>query len=136
MRFLRYAGSWRFPGAGFMASWTASRRGTSVTPTGTLVIWSFYPRSKPSSKPVGNVTVQNGSQDLVGDGESVSERRVARIMKENKMSPRLNKRRTPVTTDSNHKMSPSPNLLEQDFDCLIPNAVWLADITYIDTDEG
>jgi putative transposase len=75
-------------------------------------------------------------QDLVNDGEVVSERRVARIMKENKVSPRLNKRRKPITTDSNHKMSPSPNLLEQDFHCLTPNAVWLADITYIDTDEG
>ena len=64
------------------------------------------------------------------DGEVVSERRVARIMKENKVSPRQNKRRTPVTTDGNHKMSPSPNLLEQEFHCQTPNAVWLADITY------
>jgi putative transposase len=75
-------------------------------------------------------------QDLAADGETVSERRVARIMKENKVSPRLKKRRKPVTTDSTHKMRPSPNLLEQDFHCFIPNAVWLADITYIDTDEG
>lgn len=62
-------------------------------------------------------------QDFLADGEIVSERRVARIMKENKVSPRLNKRRKPVTTDSNHKMSPSPNLLEQDFHCFTPNAV-------------
>ncbi len=75
-------------------------------------------------------------QDLLADGETVSERRVARIMKENKVSPRLNKRRKPVTTDSNHKMRPSPDLLEQEFHCLTPNTVWLADITYIDTDEG
>ena len=75
-------------------------------------------------------------QDPVADGETVSERRVARIMKENKVSPRLNKRRKPVTTDSNHKMSPSPNLLEQAFHCLTPDTVWLADITCIDTDEG
>ena len=72
----------------------------------------------------------------MNDGEVVSERRVARIMKENKLSPRLKKRRKPVTTDRNHKMRPSPNLLERDFHCLSPNAVWLADITYIDTDEG
>ena len=75
-------------------------------------------------------------QDLREDGEDVSERRVARIMKENKVSARLNKRRKPITTDSNHKMSSSPNLLEQDFHCLTPNVVWLADITYVDTDEG
>ena len=72
----------------------------------------------------------------MADGETVSERRVARIMKENKVSPRPNKRRRPVTTDSNHNMSPSANLLEQDFHCLTPNAVWLVDITCIDTDEG
>ena len=72
----------------------------------------------------------------MSDGETVSERRVARIMKENKVSPRPNKRRRPVTTDSNHNMSPSANLLEQDFHCLTPNAVWLVDITCIDTDEG
>ena len=75
-------------------------------------------------------------QDLLADGEAVSERRVARIMKENKVSPRLKKRKKPITTDSNHKMSPSPNLLKQEFHCLTPNTVWLADITYIDTDEG
>jgi putative transposase len=46
-------------------------------------------------------------QDLLADGETVSERRVVRIMKQNKVSPRLNKRRKPVTTDSNHKMRPS-----------------------------
>ena len=52
------------------------------------------------------------------------------------MSPLFRKRRKPVTTDSNHKLKPSPNLLEQKFHCQTPNTVWLADITYIDTDEG
>lgn len=75
-------------------------------------------------------------QDLIADGEAVSERRVARIMRENNISPRLSKCRKPVTTNSNHKLAPSPNLLEQAFDCLTPNTVWLADITYVDTDEG
>jgi transposase InsO family protein len=61
---------------------------------------------------------------------------VARIMKENKVSPLLRRRRKPVTTVSNHKLKSSPNLLEQKFHCQVPNAVWLADITYIYTDEG
>ena len=72
-------------------------------------------------------------QDLRADGVVISERRVARIMRENKVSPVLRKRRRPVTTDSNHKLKPSPNLLEQNFHCQTPNTVWLADITYIDT---
>ena len=88
---------------------------------------------KASNKCYGSKRIH---QDLVADGEPVSERRVARIMKENRVSPRLNKRRKPITTDSNHKMRPSPNLLEQNFHCLTPNAVWLADITYVGTDEG
>ena len=52
-------------------------------------------------------------QDLVADGETVSERRVARIMKENKVSPRLTQRRKPITTDSNHKMRLSAKLLSR-----------------------
>ena len=88
---------------------------------------------KASKKRYGSKRIH---QDLLADSEVVSERRVARIMKERRVSPRLNKRRKPITTDSNHKMSPSPNLLEQKFHCLAPNVVWLADITYIDTDQG
>ena len=75
-------------------------------------------------------------QDLLADGEAVSERRVARIMRENKVAPRLRKRRGPATTNSNHRLAPAPNLLEQEFECRAPNTVWLADITYVDTDEG
>jgi hypothetical protein len=54
---------------------------------------------------------------LLADGEIVSERLVARIMRENKVSPLLRRRRKPVTTDSNHKLKPSPNFLEQEFHC-------------------
>ncbi|WP_408634946.1 IS3 family transposase [Octadecabacter antarcticus] len=45
--------------------------------------------------------------DLLAGGEVVSERRVARIMKENKIPPLLRKRKRPITTDSNHKLKPS-----------------------------
>lgn len=65
-------------------------------------------------------------QDLKADGEDVSERRVARMMRENNVSPRLHKRRKPRPTDSSHSLKPSPNLLEQRFDCTTPNRVWLA----------
>jgi transposase InsO family protein len=68
-------------------------------------------------------------QDLLAEGDIVSERRVARVKKENKVSPLFRERRKPVTTDSNHKLKPSPNLLEQKFHCQTPNTVWLADIT-------
>ena len=73
-------------------------------------------------------------RDFLAAGDVVSEQRVARIMKENKVSPLLRKRRKPITTDSNHKLKPSPNLLAQKFHSHTPNTVWLADITYIDTE--
>lgn len=57
-------------------------------------------------------------------------------MTENKLSPLFRKRQKPVTTDSNHKLKPSPNLLQQKFHCQTPNTVWLVEITYNDTDEG
>jgi len=43
---------------------------------------------------------------LLADGELGCKRRVAGIMWENRMSPRLTTRKKPVTTDRNHKMSP------------------------------
>ncbi|TRD15442.1 IS3 family transposase [Palleronia caenipelagi] len=75
-------------------------------------------------------------RDLCADGKSVSERRVARIMQENRISARPRKRRKPVTTNSNHQLTLSPNLLQRAFHCTTPNTVWLADITYVGTGEG
>jgi putative transposase len=46
------------------------------------------------------------------------------------------KRKFKATTDSRHKMPVAPNLLSQKFEVLKPNQVWVADITYIPTDEG
>ncbi|MFV0678676.1 IS3 family transposase [Ottowia sp.] len=47
------------------------------------------------------------------------------------------KRRFVRTTDSAHDLPIAPNLLEQRFDAIHqPGRVWLADITYIATDEG
>ena len=46
------------------------------------------------------------------------------------------KRKFKATTDSRHKMPVALNLLSQKFEVLKPNQVWVADITYIPTDEG
>ena len=45
-------------------------------------------------------------------------------------------RRFKATTDSNHRLPVAPNLLEQDFTAVAPNAKWVGDITYLWTDEG
>ena len=57
-------------------------------------------------------------------------------MKENGIHPPRRKKRVPITTDSRHSHRIAPNLLEQNFQVSEPNTVWLADISYIPTDEG
>lgn len=73
--------------------------------------------------------------DLVEWGYIISQKTVARIMKE------MGLRATPieryvVTTDSNHGLNIYPNLLKREFDVEEPNKVWVSDITYIWTLEG
>jgi putative transposase len=42
----------------------------------------------------------------------------------------------PRTTDSRHDLPIAPNLVDRNFTAAAPNEVWLADITYIRTDQG
>jgi len=68
-------------------------------------------------------------------GYVVSEKTVARMM--NEMGLRaVPEEKYVVTTDSNHNYNIYPNLLNQNFEEAEPNAVWVADITYIRTMEG
>jgi len=46
------------------------------------------------------------------------------------------KRKFKATTNSNHTLPVSPNLLERNFSTLEPNRVWTGDITYVRTEEG
>ena len=57
-------------------------------------------------------------------------------MKENGIHPKRRKKRVPVTTDSQHAYGIAPNLLERNFEACAPDTIWLADITYVVTDEG
>ena len=41
-----------------------------------------------------------------------------------------------ATTNSKHALPVADNLLEQKFEAISPNRVWVSDITYISTDEG
>jgi transposase InsO family protein len=52
------------------------------------------------------------------------------------MWTRLSPARRARTTDSRHALPIAPNLIARDFTAAAPNRVWLADITYIQTDEG
>ena len=75
------------------------------------------------------------TQELRKQGIGVSQKTVARIMSEEGLRS-ITVRKYKATTNSNHPYNVYVNLLEQNFQATAPNEVWMADITYIPTDEG
>ncbi len=75
--------------------------------------------------------------DELNNGQRIrcSENRVARVMRENKIVA-VQRRKFRLTTNSNHNYSVWPNVLNRNFVVEKPNAVWVADITYVWTHEG
>src|SRR5947209_16312250 len=57
-------------------------------------------------------------------------------MREMGLAARRGRRRPPRTTDSRHDLPVAPNLLDRHFVADRPDTVWLADISYLPTDEG
>jgi putative transposase len=74
--------------------------------------------------------------ELRREGRRHSRRRIARLMRAMGLRARQGRRRTPRTTDSRHDLPVAPNLLDRNFTAERPDSVWLADISYIPTDEG
>jgi putative transposase len=74
-------------------------------------------------------------EELRDQGKVVSLNRVRRRMKKNGIAAR-HKRKFRATTDSRHNLPVAPNLLAQEFVTERPDQVWLADVTYLWTDEG
>jgi putative transposase len=74
--------------------------------------------------------------ELRREGRRHSRRRVARLMREMGLAARRGRRPRPRTTDSRHDLPVAPNLLEQRFATEWPDTVWLADLSYLPTDEG
>jgi transposase InsO family protein len=73
---------------------------------------------------------------LRAEGRLVSRGRVERLMRRHGIRAMTQRRFRVVTTDSNHSLPVAANLLDQTFLATRPNEIWLADITYIPTDEG
>jgi transposase InsO family protein len=73
--------------------------------------------------------------ELQAQGVRVGRKRVARLMREGGLSAMV-RRRAPRTTDSRHGHPVAPNLLGRRFAADRPDAVWLADISYVPTGEG
>jgi transposase InsO family protein len=73
--------------------------------------------------------------DLCAAGFQVNHKRVQRLMRREGLHARA-PRRFVRTTDSRHGFALAPNLLGQRFEAPAPNRVWLANITYVATDQG
>jgi putative transposase len=73
--------------------------------------------------------------ELLLQGETCSRKRVSKIMKKAGIVAKM-KKRFKVTTRANPKAIPAPNLLQQDFTAEKPNQRWVADFTYVATQEG
>jgi transposase InsO family protein len=74
--------------------------------------------------------------ELAENGVPCSHKRVARLMRDEELFAKQNRKFKVTTTDSAHPYPVAPNLLDQDFTAGRPNEKWLADITYIPTAEG
>lgn len=69
-------------------------------------------------------------------GRPVNEKRIGRLMRIHGLGSRKRRRFRVVTTDSKHLHPVAANVLGRDFEATAPNQKWLADLTYIPTDDG
>jgi putative transposase len=74
--------------------------------------------------------------ELRAEGQSVSRKRIERIMHRHGIRAHAPRRYRVCTTDSKHSLPVAANLLDRNFVAEKPDQVWLADITYIPTGEG
>jgi putative transposase len=73
--------------------------------------------------------------ELRAQGVHCAAKRVARLMRQSGLSARPTRRRA-RTTLADPTLAVAPNLLNRDFTASAPNQKWLADITYLPTQEG
>lgn len=79
--------------------------------------------------------VRRMQPELRADGFTAGRDRIARLRQE--MGLRCRQKRTfKATTSSQHEFPVAENVLDQTFNPTAPHQVWVADITYVPTDEG
>jgi transposase InsO family protein len=74
--------------------------------------------------------------ELRARGHHHGRNRIARLMRQKGILGRQKGRHRVQTTDSNHDHPIAPNRLSEAPDTSAPNQIWVADITYIPTDQG
>lgn len=75
-------------------------------------------------------------QELRKKGKRHGRHRIARLMRQKGLCGRQKGRHRVQTTDSNHDHPIAPNRLAEAPKATAPNQLWVADITYIQTEEG
>jgi transposase InsO family protein len=75
-------------------------------------------------------------KELRKKGRCHGRQRVARLLKEKGLCGRQKGRYRVQTTDSNHDQPIAPNRLAEAPKATAPNQLWVADITYVETQEG
>ena len=88
------------------------------------MIWKVYLRSR------GTI----GAKSIAGTLKSqfhyvINHKRVARLVNEMNLKSRIRMRKSPEFTVPKEIKKVYPNLLERDFDSLLPNRKWVADLT-------
>ena len=73
--------------------------------------------------------------DLRDEGRRVSDKRVARLMRERKRVG-ASRRKGYKTTIRDHDARPAPDLVDRRFSATAPDQLWVADITFIPTYSG
>lgn len=74
--------------------------------------------------------------ELRAGGIIVTEKTVAKMMKQQQIQARTARRFRIATTDSAHDWKAADNLLDRDFQSPLPDTRWCCDITCVPTDEG
>ena len=114
--------------------------------------WAWLKR-RPSARQLGDSVLLADIHKLHKDGRGVygsprihdalgkagvqcGKKRVERLMQENGIRAKQGKKYKPVGTDSSHQMPVAPNILNRQFQRQRPNEAWVADTTYIATEEG
>jgi transposase InsO family protein len=114
--------------------------------------WAWVKR-RPSARKLGDSLLLADVRRLYADGRKVygsprihealgkegvrcGRKRVERLMKENGIRAKQGRKYKPVVTDSVHQLPIAPNVLNRVFERQRPDEAWVADTTYIWTEEG
>ncbi len=75
-------------------------------------------------------------KELQDRGVKACENTVAKLMSQAEIRSKTARKYVPTTTESKHAYPVAENVLDRNFAAQMPNQKWVADITYIQTQEG